>query len=195
MQRGNRIKSKQIIKNALLVEDDQIIQRVNSAQLADLGYEVETADDATMALNKLKEKVYCLILTDLCLPDKPGTEVIKAASEYELNQGTPIIVSSAQLSQANFKIYFDLGADAVLVKPYSLHVLEETIQHCHLTPYYQRKFYHQVKTCVKSLEENLEPAQTKEEFHLWIERFQLLLTQSLYILQEYQQCFLLEKVN
>ena len=187
-------KQDQVTRTALLVEDDRIIQRITRAQLAEIGYEVDTADDATTAINKLKERAYCLIVTDLRLPDKSGTEVIKAARLSDLNQGTPLIVSSAQLMKSDFETYLDLGADAVLIKPSSPQVLEQTIKDCHLRPYYQRKFFYQIKTCIQSFEENLSQPQTKEELERWLDHFRGLLTQSLSVLQEYQQWSEFEKL-
>lgn len=188
-------KQNQVIRSALLVEDNPICQIITKTQLASLGYSVTAVKNATSGIKALKNHHYSLIVVDLGLPDKPGDEVIKAARLSDNNQGTPLIVSSAQLSESDFNTYLDLGADAVLIKPYSAQVLEETIQRCHLKPYYQRKFLYQIKACVQSFEENLSQPKTKEEFQLWVDHFQTLLTQSLRVLQEYRQWSEFEKLK
>ena len=153
----------QITKTALVVEDDLICQRIITVNLTKLDFIVDAVSDATTAINKLKDNAYNLIVTDLRLPDKSGAEVIKAARLSVLNQAAPLIVSSAQLDEGNVKSYLDLGADAVLIKPYSYEKLEETIKNCYLIPGYQRKFSYQIKNTFKIFQQELEDfIQTKE---------------------------------
>ncbi len=123
--------------------------------------------DATTAIHKLRENAYNLIVTDLRLPDKPGAEVIKAARLSVLNQAAPLIVSSAQLDEDNVKSYLDLGADAVLIKPYSYEKLEETIKNCYLTPGYQRKFCYQIKNTFNIFQQELEDFIQTKEFQIF----------------------------
>jgi CheY-like chemotaxis protein len=184
-----------IIKTALLVEDSEIIQRVLSMQLANLGYQVTAVSDATSGIEALNNHHYSLIVTDLRLPDKSGEEVIKAARQSDINQGTPLIVCSAQLSKSDFKTYLDLGADKVLIKPISSQNLEDTIKSCQLNPYYKRRFFYQMKLCIKSFEENIQQPKTEEEFELWFDHFLNLLTQTIRVLQEYRQWYEFEKLK
>ncbi|WP_192805945.1 response regulator [Rickettsiella massiliensis] len=109
------------------MEDNFICQRIIQEQLLNLGYEVETADDAITALKTIQENVYSLILTDLCLPDKPGIEIIKFVRQSEKYKKIPLILGSAQLSEKDIPKYINLGADAVLIKPYSTEKLSCTV--------------------------------------------------------------------
>jgi CheY-like chemotaxis protein len=188
-------KQSQIIKLALVVEDNPICCTILSRQLEYLNYTIDIATDAKTAIQKLSEQTYALILSDLRLPDKPGMEVIKAAREYETNQGTPFIVVSAQISKKDFPTYLSLGADAVLIKPYSLEVLESTIQRCYQKPYYRRKFFYQLDACIKDFKDNLPPPKTEDEFQQWLHHFRKLLSRSLLILREYEQWSKFEKLR
>ena len=87
--------SKQIICNALLVEDDRLCRKLLKNHLSELGYQVEKAKDAKTAINLINSKAYNLILTDLGLPDQPGATVIQAARQFDFNQPTPVIVCTA----------------------------------------------------------------------------------------------------
>ncbi|MES2141418.1 MAG: response regulator [Pseudomonadota bacterium] len=176
----------QVIRSALLIEDDQICQRIIIVNLSRLGFVVDAANDATTAIHKLKEISYNLIVTDLRLPDKSGDEVIKAARLSVLNQAAPLIVGSAQLNQNDFKTYLDLGADAVLTKPYSYEKLAETIKNCYLTPGYQRKFFYQIKNSLKKFQQNLEDFLKTKQFQALSTDSQNFLRQSLHIIKEFQ---------
>ncbi len=121
-------KQNQMIRTVLLVEDNPMVQRVLKAQLASLGYKVTTVNDATGAIQALSHHHYNLIATDLGLPDQPGEVVIQAARISSLNQLTPIIVCTAHADKAKEQECLDLGANAILIKPYSLELLKATIQ-------------------------------------------------------------------
>lgn len=143
--------SNQFYPNVLVVEDQVVCQKVLCTQLTSLGYQVDLAHDTYTAICKIKKKSYHFIITDLYLPDHSGRAVIQATRQCELNQGTPLILASAVINQQDYADYLALGADVVLVKPYSKQVLEEAIYKCAAKPAYRRKFYHQVKAVKKEL--------------------------------------------
>lgn len=115
------------IKTILLVEDNYICQRVTKEQLFIFGYQVDTADDVTTGIKKIQGNVYSLILTDLNLPDKIGTEIIKFVRQSEKYKKIPLVLGSAQLREEDIQHYLSLGADAVLIKPYDKEKLFFTI--------------------------------------------------------------------
>ncbi|WP_040615060.1 response regulator [Rickettsiella grylli] len=57
--------SKQIICNALLVEDDGLCRKLLKNHLSKLGYQIEIAKDAKTAINLINSKAYNLIFMDL----------------------------------------------------------------------------------------------------------------------------------
>jgi len=66
----------------LLIEDDPIIQRVNTLFLEQLGTKVELAKDGTQALSLFPQD-YDLIFLDIGLPDLSGIEVVQRMRAYE----------------------------------------------------------------------------------------------------------------
>jgi CheY-like chemotaxis protein len=112
----------------LLIEDNQICQKVTTIQLERLGYSVEAVDAAKPGISLIKKKVYSVIITDLSLPDLDGEEVIKTVRSSELSRFTPLILQTAQETFNEKQYYLDLGVDVFLTKPISLEILKKSIQ-------------------------------------------------------------------
>jgi len=98
----------------LLVDDEPQILRSLTPALAAAGYEVDTADTATVALAKMAAAPADLVVLDLGLPDLDGKEVIRRVREWS---DAPIIVLSARDLEAEKVAALDLGADDFVNKP------------------------------------------------------------------------------
>ncbi|BBB15135.1 two component transcriptional regulator winged helix family [Candidatus Rickettsiella viridis] len=184
------IENHQIIKEALVVEDDNICEYLLCNYLSNLDYRVEVANKASAAIQLIQSKPYTLIITDLGLPDQSGEAVIQAARMCELNQATPLIVCSAH-GDLQAKKYLDLGADKVLVKPILEKNLVEVMEKCFLVPGYQRKFYYQFKILLKQLKELIEGKEqlffSELEIDDFIQSLRHITQKSTQIRDEYQQ--------
>jgi DNA-binding NtrC family response regulator len=66
-------------KHLLLVEDEVALREAVAAQLGDRGYLVDQAGSGEMALERLADFAYDIIVTDLRLPGIDGSAVIEAA--------------------------------------------------------------------------------------------------------------------
>jgi DNA-binding NtrC family response regulator len=67
------------MKHLLLVEDEAPLREALAAQLADRGYAVEQAESGEMALARLADFAFDVIITDLRLPGIDGSAVLDAA--------------------------------------------------------------------------------------------------------------------
>lgn len=114
-------------KRALLIEDNVICQKVYNAWLSELSYKINIVSNAIDAYNHIIGQPYDVIITDLGLPDKPGTEVIKTIRCSPLNQNTFILVVSAHVDTQIKQECIQLEANVVLTKPISKSVLYKTI--------------------------------------------------------------------
>ncbi len=111
----------------LLVEDDEICQRVAEVMLTELKHRVDIAGSAEEVLMKL-EKKYDLILMDIGLPDMDGMELAKKIrSEPGCNQKTYIAALTAHVSKQHKEQFLKAGMDAVLFKPFSVRELQEML--------------------------------------------------------------------
>ena len=102
----------------LICEDDFMMLKMIEHKLLKEGYVIDLAKDGKMALEKLRENNYDLVITDLLMPFVTGLEVINFIRN-ELGKKTPIIVLSKLGMEKTVLQAFDLGADEYIVKPFS----------------------------------------------------------------------------
>jgi DNA-binding NtrC family response regulator len=67
------------VKHLLLVEDEPLLREVVAEQLGDRGFAVQQAESGEVALTRLAEFAFDIIVTDLRLPGIDGSAVIEAA--------------------------------------------------------------------------------------------------------------------
>jgi len=119
-------------KRILVVEDNKINQLVVAKLLAKLEMEVTTADDGMLALDKINEQDFDLILMDIQMPNMDG---YRATAEIRKNHNptkrdTPIIAltASAFLTEKEKAKLF--GMNDHVGKPFAPEDLLEKISHC-----------------------------------------------------------------
>lgn len=100
----------------LVVEDDVQIRSFISYALKAQGYECIMAGNAQTAMQKLLNEPVDLVLLDLGLPDRDGTEVLKRVREWSQ---IPVIIVSARDQDREKADVLDMGADDYLTKPFS----------------------------------------------------------------------------
>ncbi|WP_343552844.1 ATP-binding protein [Pantoea sp.] len=121
----------------LLVEDHPAAQRTLQAQLAELGCQVELAENGQQALTLLEEEnYYDVILLDANLPDISGYDIARRLRELERergNEATPVVAISAMSDDAHYEQCEESGFDVVLSKPILLNTLAQCLRRwCHL---------------------------------------------------------------
>jgi two-component system chemotaxis sensor kinase CheA len=79
-------------------------------------YRVSAAVDGIDGLEKLKEKTFDLIISDLDMPRMDGFTFIENLRRNQDYQRIPIIVISSLKDQGTRQRTLDLGADAYIVK-------------------------------------------------------------------------------
>jgi CheY-like chemotaxis protein len=125
---------KQILQNidyegnlrVLLVDDNEINQRLASVMLRNIGCEVTTADNGQEAIKELLVNDFQLILMDIQMPLMNGYE----ATEYirnKLNRTTPIIGLSANVYKEEIQQCYHSGMNDYLGKPYTERSLREKV--------------------------------------------------------------------
>jgi DNA-binding NtrC family response regulator len=103
----------------LVIDDDVNLRELIRRFLERAGYEVLIAENGRVALEKQRQTPADLIITDIFMPGKEGTEII-----MELNTefpGTKIIVISGggKIADIDFlKLAEDLGALKTFQKPF-----------------------------------------------------------------------------
>lgn len=104
----------------LIIEDEVEILSFLNPELSHEGYDVETASDGRMGLEKIENGNYDLILLDVMLPELNGIEVCRRARK---STDVPIIMITARDQIMDKVTGLDIGADDYLTKPFSIEEL------------------------------------------------------------------------
>ncbi len=103
----------------LVVDDSPSVRRFISRMLLKEKYSVETASDGREALQKIKNKKYNLVITDLEMPVMNGIELIKAVRNISWARNIHIVVISARSGLQHKTEVYGYGAEDFLTKPYT----------------------------------------------------------------------------
>lgn len=105
------------MKTILLI-DDSMTQLINARiTLQRAGYKVEIVSDSLQAIDRIKESLPDLVLTDLNMPNLDGIEVIKAIRQLNQFAAMPVLVMSTDSQKHKFQQARDAGANGWLMKP------------------------------------------------------------------------------
>ncbi|MBU0473680.1 MAG: response regulator [Bacteroidetes bacterium] len=109
----------------LLADDDKIILELFSELLETYNYEVITALDGKIALNKFKKTKFDLVIIDKMMPFVDGLECIKHIRNINLE--IPIILTTGS-QEVIEKNYTDLNINRKIKKPWSFDDMLEIIK-------------------------------------------------------------------
>ncbi len=99
----------------LVCEDDKNIRSVVATVLETNGYQVIVAGSCAEAEMMASSYVPDLVILDLGLPDRDGTEFIRNARSHS---GVPILVLSARTDERDKIKSLDMGANDYITKPF-----------------------------------------------------------------------------
>ena len=102
---------------ALIVEDDPAIRRLVEKLLARHHVKIDTASDGRMAMQKLHESRYSVVVLDLMVPEVSGFELIEFLKTQSWS--TPVAVVSAVSQQALKNLDLDV-VKLVISKPFDV---------------------------------------------------------------------------
>lgn len=101
----------------LLVEDDKDTQDIYKEVLEDAGYEVVTANDGAIGLEKAADGGYNVILLDLMMPNVDGLQFLERIKKNPpKQQNGPIIVLTNVSQDSVVQKALALGAAAYFIK-------------------------------------------------------------------------------
>lgn len=109
----------------LVAEDNLINQKVAQTIFKNLGYTIEIANDGVEVMNKVNEKQYDIIFTDLMMPEKDGWEVVKELRDNGFKN--PIIAMTATASNKIKKEAIKAGMNDYLVKPVEIKTIKNLL--------------------------------------------------------------------
>lgn len=103
----------------LVVDDDRQIVRLVRSYLEQAGYEVHVAYEGESALHAIRSEKPDLVVLDLMLPGRDGWEITRIVRADKHLAGTPIIMLTARVEDADRIEGLELGADDYVPKPFN----------------------------------------------------------------------------
>ena len=106
------------MKKILVIEDDETMRR-NISELIELsGYEVESAKNGKIGLEKTSSFQPDLIICDVMMPELDGCGVLSILNQKPETASIPFIFLSAKSEKEDLRKGMELGADDYLFKPF-----------------------------------------------------------------------------
>ena len=116
------------MKKLLLIEDDVTV-RENTAELLELSnYDVLTASNGKLGIEKARQEVPDIIVCDIMMPEVDGYGVLEALGKNPETLNIPFIFLSAKTEHKDIRKGMDLGADDYLTKPFEEEELLSAIE-------------------------------------------------------------------
>ena len=118
MEHELEIEYKTKIENVkiLVVEDMELNQLLIKIIVIDFGFEVDVADNGIIAIEKLRENKYDIILMDLQMPELDGFETTEYIRK-EMNSQIPIIALTADVTTVDLEKCIAAGMNDYISKP------------------------------------------------------------------------------
>ncbi|HEY3801230.1 MAG TPA: response regulator [Kofleriaceae bacterium] len=110
----------------LTVDDSSTIRTIITKQLAELGYEIEQAEDGFDGLAKLQQVTVDLILLDVTMPNLDGPGML--ASLRERGDHTPVIMLTSESKRSVVAGAVKLGISDYILKPFKPDELRAKVQ-------------------------------------------------------------------
>lgn len=106
------------IKTILCIEDDRFIGEMYVRSLKKAGYEVDWMVDGNDGLIAARNKSYDVILLDVMLPERRGTEILEAlrGGKKDLIPNTKVVILTNFDQDDESRLAMQHNADAYLIK-------------------------------------------------------------------------------
>ena len=100
----------------LLLDDEIIVGNRLGPTLEKVGYEVEVFEDPEKALNRIHEKEFDIVVTDIMMPDVNGIQVLEEVRKK--SDTTRVIIITGYATVALAREAMDKGAFDMIAKPF-----------------------------------------------------------------------------
>jgi DNA-binding response OmpR family regulator/HPt (histidine-containing phosphotransfer) domain-containing protein len=104
------------MKRILIIEDDALITRIYQKRCQTAGFEVDSAPDGKVAIERLKAQPPDVVLLDLMLPHTDGVGVLKFMRSEEALKRVPVLVLSNAYAGSMVDAAWNAGANKCLIK-------------------------------------------------------------------------------
>lgn len=116
------------MKKIIIADDEHKILMSLEYSFSKNGYDVYIARDGTEVLEFLKTMVPEVILLDIMMPNLDGYSTLEIIKQDERLKDTKVIFLSAKNNPRDIEKGMEMGADAYVIKPYSIKKLMQQIE-------------------------------------------------------------------
>ncbi len=116
--------------SVLLAEDNLVMQQVSAGMLRRLGIRCDIVENGELALRKLEEQQYDLVLMDVQMPVLDGlsaTRELRGREQRDGRRRTPVIAMTANAMQGDRELCLQAGMDDYVPKPVKLANLRQKL--------------------------------------------------------------------
>lgn len=114
----------------LVVDDNEGNRDLLSRLLQRQGYDVDTTENGRLALEKMQDGSYDLVLLDIMMPEMDGFEVLHRIKADDRLKRVPVIMISALGEMDSVARCIEMGAEDFLPKPFNPTILNSRIGAC-----------------------------------------------------------------
>src|SRR6056297_3438721 len=113
------------MKKILIIDDDYEIREILSTYLSSQNFEIETAENLTIAEQKVSTFQPDLILLDMILPDGHGNDFLQTLQKKNIT--IPVIMVTGVTEKDVALRSLELGATDYITKPIDLQYLSTSV--------------------------------------------------------------------
>jgi len=115
-------------KTILVVDDEPMLAKLVAQILSLDGYEVETAPNGAVGLNKLQEREYDLILCDLKMPELDGESLYREVTRRNPELGRRFVFLTGSAATSETRHFLEHSGPPHLTKPFDMETLRRVVQ-------------------------------------------------------------------
>lgn len=118
----------QVNRDILIVDDMVMLRNIMKMQLQRMGFDrIHEAPDGSAAMKILNTRKIDLVISDWNMPVMNGFELLREMRASEVLKGIPFIMVTAEATQARISMALRLKVDELILKPFTLEILERKI--------------------------------------------------------------------
>jgi CheY-like chemotaxis protein len=115
--------------HVLVIEDEPTVAQMMVDLLECDGYVVDTAANGLVALEKISERAYDVILSDLRMPELDGMGLYDALARQRPALLSRLIFITGSMEQPEYRRFLAGNPTPVIAKPFNVVDLQDAIQH------------------------------------------------------------------
>jgi len=118
----------QASREILIVDDTAVLRNIMKMQLQRMGFfQIYEAPDGSEAMKILHGQKIDLVISDWNMPVMNGFELLREIRASEILKDILFIMVTAEASEARISMAMQLKVDELILKPFTLDILERKI--------------------------------------------------------------------